>query len=83
MGVSYMMPTISQISSPVQTSGAGTSSAKHDRMPSSSEEGEDEGDEEVLPGEIVQIPFSSIPDDATISGKQLCEVLTSIFPMKK
>jgi hypothetical protein len=52
-------------------------------MPSISEEGDEEGEEEELPGGKVQIQFSSISNDATISGKKFCEVLTFVFPQKK
>jgi hypothetical protein len=50
---------------------AGPSVRKRNQTPSNSEEEVDEGEEEVLPSDTVQILFSSIPDDAMISGKTI------------
>jgi hypothetical protein len=50
----------------VETSDAGPSMRKRTWTPTSSEEEEDEGKEEVLRRETLQIPFSSILNDATI-----------------
>jgi hypothetical protein len=76
MGVSYVMPTISQRSSPTKTSDVGPSMRKRTQNPSSSEEEVYEGKEEALSSDTLQIPFSSILDYATISGKKFQEVPT-------
>ena len=70
LGFYYTMLIVLQWSTPMQTYGVRTSSTKIYWTPSSLEEGEDEGDEALSRG-TDQIPFSSIPDDATISSKQI------------
>jgi hypothetical protein len=50
----------------VETSDTGPSMRKRTWTPTNSEEEEDEGKEEALSSETLQIPFSSILDDATI-----------------
>jgi hypothetical protein len=83
MGVSYSMPIISQRSIPTETRDVGTSLRKRTQTPTSSKEELDEGKEELLSSDTLQIPFFSIPDDATISGKHFQEVLNSFFPQNK
>jgi hypothetical protein len=63
-------PTISQWSAPMETSGVGPSTSKRNQTPSISEEEANEGEEEAISRDTIQIPFSSIPDNATISGKK-------------
>jgi hypothetical protein len=76
--------SISQWPTPAQTNGAGPSTnlSKREKMPLGSKEEEDEGEEETLPRSVL-LPFPSIPDDATISGKKLHESIVVFFPLKK
>jgi hypothetical protein len=76
------MYSLTHQSATAQTLDVETNSAKRDRSSSNTEEGEDEG-EELIPRKSIPIPFSSILDDSTISSKQLCEVMTYVFPLKK
>jgi hypothetical protein len=68
--VSYTLSTISQRSSLTETLGAGPSARKRTCTPTTSEEEVEEEEGDVSLRSIVHIPFSSIPDDAQISGKK-------------
>jgi hypothetical protein len=78
--VSYTIPTTAQRSTLTETSDTGPGASKGTQTLSKSEEEVDDDEEESLPRGTLQILFSSIHEDATISGNQLWEVMTLVFP---
>jgi hypothetical protein len=69
--VSYVMLTISKRSTPLETLNVGPSMSNRTQKPTNSKDELEESKEEVFPSDTLHIVFSSILDDATISGKKL------------